>query len=404
MYPRIAAFTLAIVAHSLAAQNRIGVPDEPIIFRVAIDGPSTFTGVIPIGGASASGAPANVKFKYTGVSPMNALPPPPNFIVVTPASGVTSPVGAFSEAEVFVGLNQAVIQRMDPGRYFLVVNFSTVDESPPSRASVLVDLGLGFTSTPAITSIVNAATLQPPIAPGAIVSIYGSHLAPNRGALQYDDTASYPTTLGGTLGDGTPAGNTTITFSGIAAPLLYVSQTQINAIVPYELAGRKTADVVLTRYGRSATFTVPIQDTSPGVFTATQNGTGQGAILNAADSTFNSAANPAEKGSAITMFATGAGAWNPTVPDGALSLAATNPLCTVPNLPLCVHLVAQPVSLTIGGKPAKLLYVGTSPYQVWSLLQVNAMVPNDADSGQQPVVLTIGQNDNSQQQVTVWVQ
>jgi uncharacterized protein (TIGR03437 family) len=289
---------------------------------------------------------------------------------------------------------------MDPGRYFLVVNFSTVDESPPSTIGVIVDLGLGFVAFPAITSIVNAATLQPAIAAGAMVSIYGSNLAPNLGALPYDDTASYPTTLG----DGTRSGNTTITFGGIAAPLLYVSQTQVNAIVPYELSGQKTADVVLTRYGRSATFTIPLQGTAPGIFTATQTGTGQGAILNAVDSTFNSAANPAQKGSAITIFATGAGALNPAVPDGALSLVVTNPLCNVPNLPLCVHLAAQPVSLTIGGKPATLLYVGTSPYQVWSLLQVNAIVPNDVGSGQQPVVLTIGQNDNSQQGVTVAVQ
>jgi uncharacterized protein (TIGR03437 family) len=62
---------------------------------------------------------------------------------------------------------------------------------------------------------------------------------------------------------------------------------------------------------------------------------------------------------------------------------------------------AQPVSLTIGGKPATLLYVGAAPYEVWSVLQVNAVVPNDAGSGQQPVILMIGANDNSQQQVTV---
>lgn len=84
-----------------------------------------------------------------------------------------------------------------------------------------------------------------------------------------------------------------------------------------------------------------------------------------------------------------------------LSLVATNPLCTVQSLLECAHVAAQPVSLTIGGKPATLLYVGASPYQVWSLLQVNAIVPTDTDSGQQPVVLTIGQNDNSQQRVTI---
>src|ERR1700682_5022331 len=108
---------LAVTAYPLAAQNQIGTSKQEIIFRIAIDGPSAFDDEITIGGASADNrTPANVKFKYTGVSPMNALPPPPTSVIVTPASGVTSPVGAFSLAEVLVGLNQAVIQRMDPGR------------------------------------------------------------------------------------------------------------------------------------------------------------------------------------------------------------------------------------------------------------------------------------------------
>src|ERR1700674_544991 len=104
---------LVVTAYPLAAQNRIGVTDEPIVFRVAIDGPSTLSHIVTIGGASANGTPANVKFQYNSVSPMNALPPPPNFVIVTPTSGVTSlQAGDGSTAEVLIGLNQAIIQRM----------------------------------------------------------------------------------------------------------------------------------------------------------------------------------------------------------------------------------------------------------------------------------------------------
>jgi uncharacterized protein (TIGR03437 family) len=62
------------------------------------------------------------------------------------------------------------------------------------------------------------------------------------------------------------------------------------------------------------------------------------------------------------------------------------------------------VSLTIGGQPATLLYAGAAPYQVWGILQVNALVPAGLGSGPQPVVLTIGQNTTAPQPATVFVQ
>ena len=65
---------------------------------------------------------------------------------------------------------------------------------------------------------------------------------------------------------------------------------------------------------------------------------------------------------------------------------------------------AAPVSLTIGGLPATILYAGSAPFKVSGVLQVNAVVPDGVDSGPQPVVLTIGERNNSQQQLTVAVQ
>lgn len=64
----------------------------------------------------------------------------------------------------------------------------------------------------------------------------------------------------------------------------------------------------------------------------------------------------------------------------------------------------QPVSLTIGGQPAQIYYAGAAPYEVWGMLQVTAFVPNGLAPGAQPLVLKIGQNDNSAQGVTVAVQ
>jgi uncharacterized protein (TIGR03437 family) len=225
--------------------------------------------------------------------------------------------------------------------------------------------------------------MQPSISPGEIVSIFGSSLGPPILSSQPDDKGFYPTFFG----------NTTVTFNGIPAPTLFNNTSQINAVVPYGIAGQKTAQVVVSHYGQtSAAFPVAVADTSPGIFTLTEDGRGQGAILNAgATATVNGPTNPAPRGSAIALFATGAGIWNQPIQDGVVPVNVLQP-AIVPK---------ASVSLTIGGQPAQILYAGAAPSMVSGVLQVNAIVPDGAGSGAQPVVLTVGQADNSQQNVTV---
>jgi uncharacterized protein (TIGR03437 family) len=64
---------------------------------------------------------------------------------------------------------------------------------------------------------------------------------------------------------------------------------------------------------------------------------------------------------------------------------------------------AATVSLTIGGVPAKIRYAGPGKLEVSGVLKIIAIVP-EVDPGPQPLVLTVGDNSNSQQQVTVAVQ
>ena len=213
----------------------------------------------------------------------------------------------------------------------------------------------------------------------------GSHLTGPTLSTTFDDTASYPTSVAGT----------SVTFNGIAAPLLYVSPSQINAIVPFSLAGQTSVQVAVQRFERvSASVTVPLQDTAPAIFTSTQSGTGQAAILQQGSDgsfTYNSSTNPAPSGAPLEIFATGQGVWTPP-PQSDVSIGAS-------------RFTTQPLSLTVGGQPAKILYSGTiGTYSNWSILQVNATVPSGLGSGAQPVVLTIGGHDNSRQAVTMWVQ
>jgi uncharacterized protein (TIGR03437 family) len=158
--------------------------------------------------------------------------------------------------------------------------------------------------SPVIASggIVNAASYLQPVAPGSLVAIFGSNLAEGVYSAM---TIPWPTTLGGA----------SVSISGIAAPLSYVSPNQINAQIPSSLAfswgSYTTASVVVTTgTGSSPPAAVSIFEEGPGVFTTDGSGCGQAAALNIApDGGFspNSASNSAAPGDFIAIFGTGFG-------------------------------------------------------------------------------------------------
>jgi len=308
----------------------------------------------------------NVKFKLDRV--VSLTNEPVSFFILSPSSGTTT-------ATIRVGPNPNVTRYMRPGGYIATVFFTTVDQSPPSTVAGLLRLTLRAPAPAAIGAVVNTASLQPVASPGGILSVYGESLGPPVFAAEYNGEGLYPTTFG----------NTTVTFNGVAAPLLHMSPSRIDAVAPYALAGQKTAQVVVSRYGQSSpAFEVPVADASPAIFA------GPGDILNYQSGNYspNSADNPAAPGSVIVLFATGAGVFDDTVPETSISLIAS-------------PFRARPVSLTIGGLPATILYAGAAPYQTIGKLQVNVIVPQGVASGPQPLVLAIGGTGNEQQQVTV---
>jgi uncharacterized protein (TIGR03437 family) len=189
-------------------------------------------------------------------------------------------------------------------------------------------------------------------------------------------------------------GNTEVTFDGIAAPLIYAASGQLNAIVPYSIAGRATTAVVVTRSGLASTsLTLNVADTSPAIFSLSQGGSGQGAILNQNESV-NGASNPAAPGSVISIYATGAGMLQPSGVTGSVT-TSTAPF----PMPMGT------VSVTIGGLTAQIEYAGEAPGLVSGVLQVNAVIPAGIAPGSQPsVILTVGSASSAQQTITVAVQ
>ena len=210
------------------------------------------------------------------------------------------------------------------------------------------------------------------IAPGEIVTLFGFGFGPaDLTGIQLQNNSA--TTF---------LASTRVLFDELPAPLLFAAANQVGLIVPYEVAGRTSVNVVVEYKGlRSSPVKMNVTSSAPGIFTADSSGKGPAAALNE-NGTFNGRENPAKPGSIVVLYATGEGQ---TVPAGVSGKLAID---TYPK-PL------QPVTVTIAGQPAEVIYAGAAPNLITGLLQVNVRIPaNIATLGTLPVVLNVGGIDS----------
>jgi len=216
---------------------------------------------------------------------------------------------------------------------------------------------------------VNAASSKGgPVSPGELIVMYGVNMGPA-------NLVGFSVTAQGTFT--TELADTRVYFDGIAAPLVYTSSGQVSAIVPYGIAGRTSTQVQLEyRSARSNVVTMSVALASPALFTLNASGSGPGAILNQ-DYSVNTAANAAERGSIVILYATGEGATDPISADGQIvSSVLARP--------------RQAVKVMIGGQDAIVDYAGSAPGLVAGVFQINVRVPANAASGNLPVMVTVG--------------
>jgi len=290
------------------------------------------------------------------------------WLLVSPPNGTTA-----------VNLSVSVSPTgLPPGPYSGTI---TVTASDPTVAPLTIPVSLIVSQViPSIGGATNAASYAPgPVAPGEIVTIFGTGMGPSvLVPLQITGAGTVNSNLGGTQ----------VFFGSYPAPLIYSSATQVSAIVPYEVAGTGTTSLTIEYQGMQSTpMTVPVLDSLPGIFTSSTLGYGQGAIVNQ-DGTVNSSQNGAEPGSVVSIYATGAGQTNPSGADGTI----TGNVLATPQLPVTVQ---------ISGEAAQVLYAGAAPGEPAGVLQVNAQIPSDVPRGTNvSVVITVG-NANSQAGVTV---
>ncbi len=219
-------------------------------------------------------------------------------------------------------------------------DFEAVDES-----SLMVQANSGqargSAAGPAVTSVENVASYaKGAVSPGELVAILGSG---------FDSAAQ-------------------VTFSGNKAPVIYAAEEQIVLVTPYGIAGETSTSMVVTAGGaQTSPLTLQVAAATPGIFI----------VLNP-DGHANSANDPAPQGAVLVLYATGAGQTTPPGVDGQTET-------TVLPKPVL------PVSVTVGGKPAALVYAGAAANLIAGILEVKLQLPVGISSGSAvPLVLSIG--------------
>jgi uncharacterized protein (TIGR03437 family) len=219
---------------------------------------------------------------------------------------------------------------------------------------------------PQIDSVVNAADFSQDMAPGGLITVFGSQLSPVNMAT---NQLPLPTALG----------DSCLVINGTAVPMLFVSPQQINAQLPFNASGDETL-VLYTPGGISNNYNLTLTSDAPSVFLSGVAGpeTGIATVVRSANNQLVTPTNPIHPGDQIVIYATGLGATLPPVQAGAP--APSNPLAVVTDTPV----------VTLGGVAVTLEFAGLAPGEV-GVYQINVSVPRSVAQGMS-VPLTITQS------------
>jgi uncharacterized protein (TIGR03437 family) len=234
--------------------------------------------------------------------------------------------------------------------------------------------------------IVNGASFasSSAVAAGSIVSAFGTDLTTTSGSA---GAIPLPFNLA----------NLMVSMNGIATPFFYAAGGQLNLQVPWELAGQAqaTVQVTSTSGGNIAPVNVNLAPTAPGIFTTNSSGSGQGAILNASDSSFaapagsiiGAGARPAIRGDFVTIYCTGLGPVS-NRPGTGFAAGGNSMTTTTPVV-------------TIGGIQVVPSFSGLAPTFV-GLYQINVQVPPSAQPGSAvPVAVSINGAPSNTVQIAI---
>lgn len=203
--------------------------------------------------------------------------------------------------------------------------------------------------------LVDGAGFRARLAAGGLVSLFGTALAD---APAQASRLPLPDSLF----------EASVLVNGRPAPLLFVSENQINFQLPFDAAGE--ISVQLRNAGRDgSTFNASVEPVAPGIFA--------GAVAHSSTFLPVSAASPAARGEVLAVFAAGLGPVQPPVDAGR----------PAPSSPLSP--TTLPVTATVGGAAAPVIFAGLAP-GLAGVYQVNLSVPPSAPSGNAvPLTLSV---------------
>jgi uncharacterized protein (TIGR03437 family) len=215
------------------------------------------------------------------------------------------------------------------------------------------------------SNVLNAATLSGTggVAPGELFTLTGFGIGPDIGlSYQLGVGGAVPTQLAGAQ----------VLFDGIPVPILYAHSRQINAIAPAKMSVGGTAQVsVIYNNRRFEPFTAKTIVGAPGIYRLQPGQSAQAVAINQ-DGTINGPANPAPKGSIVTVWGTGYGQTIPPCATGELNVPFAAPLSLNGGLF---------VTSLSGAKPVPVQYAGSAPSLLCGIQQINFQVPADATPG-----------------------
>jgi uncharacterized protein (TIGR03437 family) len=228
-------------------------------------------------------------------------------------------------------------------------------------------------SVPQIQRLVNAADFSGLAAPGSLVSLFGSNLSP---VNQATSVFPLPTALG----------ESCLTVNGQPVPMLFVSPTQINAQLPYQIEGNVTL-ILRTPGGVSDNFNLTLLPAAPSIFRTAVAGfeSGVPAIVRARNQELVTLSNPIRREDTITIYLTGLGNTLPAVEAGSPASSSPSPVAVISP------------SVQLGGEALNIEFAGLAPGQV-GVYQINAFVPRNVPLGLD-VPLTVRQGGQSTQVV-----
>lgn len=221
-------------------------------------------------------------------------------------------------------------------------------------------------AAPKIKSVVNAADLSPALAPGGLISIFGSDMSPVNVATK---EIPLPTALA----------DSCLTVNGLPVPLIFTSPTQINAQLPFQTAGNVTL-ILRTPGGVSDNYNLIVQPVAPSIFRAAVDGYDSlvPVVVRGENTIIATTSNPIHRGDMLAIYLTGLGQTTPALEAGL----------PAPADPLAIALM--PPRVELGGLSLPVSYAGLSPGQI-GVYQINVSVPRNVPTGLTiPLTITQG--------------